>query len=171
MIGKRACPNSTANTAFARARKASAAARSIFPGSNLRQSHQSLPPAARMESFRSATTVDSQNPFSLSALGAIKCRGARPPRRTRVPAVLDVPLRCIPSTKTAIVVRRSSASWSECWTVKNNSATPLSRVVSRPGESGNDHRQWLINCRRQAFSAMAEAIDCDNKFVIAGRRG
>ena len=56
MTANPAPPNSPAKAAFARARKASASKASILSRSNLRQSFQSLPPAARMASFRSLMT-------------------------------------------------------------------------------------------------------------------
>src|SRR5208283_1816086 len=61
------------------------------------------------------TTVDSQKPRSLSGAAAMRWRGAFPPNRTRAPATLDVPLRCMPRTSAA---RRACACRGRAWLLR-----------------------------------------------------
>ena len=51
-----------------------------------------------------------KSPSGCLLAGAIKLRGAAPPSRISAPATLDVPLRCMPRTRTAVLVELSTFS-------------------------------------------------------------
>ena len=109
MTARLASGNSSARADIARSFSANALAGSMRFGSNSRQSSHWLPQAARISSFKVIRRVDSQYPFGLSWVGGIKLRGAAPPSRISAPATLEVPLRCIPRTRTAVLPVLSAA--------------------------------------------------------------
>ena len=143
MTARLASPNSPARADFAWPFSANAVAASMRVGSNWRQSSQWLPPAARIWSFKVTRTEDSQKPFGLSSAGGNKLRGAAPPSRTMAPAMLEVPLRCMPRTSRA--------------------SCPSAPLSCRP-------RGWIPRSRSSAASAAKlNACSAESKFFALFR--
>ena len=151
ITGIRASANSAISAALARARNPSTNGPPMRQQSNLRQSVQSLSPAARTSPFISMMTDDSQKPRSLSSWGAIMWRGASPPRRTKAPATLDAPLRCMPKIRTA--VRRDRRLALDVLTQNVDEQERSRRLVSR---SAGARRESSI-CNRFARSARIQS--------------
>ena len=116
----RLSPNSFKRTACARSRYSSATGETYQFASKALQSLQTDPADARISSFRSVIGWDSQWPVGLSPAGFIRVAGKSHPTRPSKRVNNDVPLRCIPATRTATLPSSRGIS---------DSRTPLSDVL------------------------------------------
>jgi len=99
ITGRIAPGNSAESARLIRLRKATAAEVAYQSRSNSRQSFQALPAEARISSFSALMTSDSQKPRTLSNADGMSVFGAHAPRQTSAPETAEVPLRCMPSTR------------------------------------------------------------------------
>ena len=100
----RLSPNSSSSRARARSRNASATEAAYQAGSKGRQSCHSIPVDLMISWFRTWTGQDSQKPVGLfPGTGSFRLFGKSHPMRLSTLATHEVPLRCIPATRIAVL--------------------------------------------------------------------
>src|SRR5450631_3632069 len=93
---------SSANKAFAAAKHSLKRGFSCQSFGAARQSFQIEPQSARNFSLKLTIACDSKKPRGLSTRGSIRVFGSVAPSKPIVPAIDEVPLRCIPLTISAV---------------------------------------------------------------------